>query len=375
MKLRTPICLLPIVLALPGCFGKAEPQPIIIGHVSTLSGPGSAPGEHAVRGIRLALEELQRDPAKGVGRPVIVRHTDAHGELDAFASEAVRLVAINRVVALLGGRSAAEVERLEKGEVPVLCPASLHTRARGSLVFLSGLSAVFQGQVLARFAAQDLNAATAGVIADERRDDALAVAHAFIQAFPSAGPKESSRPAAPRPALWRLGKSSRLDDLAARVRESKPAVLLFAGEASDLRDFLAKLNLPALPVLWAGDEVAAAGAAASQPLYQVTPFASEADTPQARAFVEQYRKMFHEEPDANAALAYEDVLLLVEALRQADNQFSPDHLRDKLAALKDIPGLAGPLSMEPDHQVRRVALVVRLEKERWRPVKREAPPP
>jgi branched-chain amino acid transport system substrate-binding protein len=369
--------LLAVALLLPGCLGKAEPQPIVIGHISTLSGPGSAAGQHAMRGIRLALEELDRDPAKGPGRPVVVRHTDAHGELEAFASEAVRLVAINRAVALLGGHSAAEVERLEKAEVPVISPQGLHTRGMGDLVFLSGLSPVFQGQVLARFAAQDLKATTAGVIADERRDDAVTLAEAFIHSFQASGAREPSAATAPRPVLWRFGKSSRPDELAARMRESKFTFLLFAGDASDLRDFLAKWNPPAMPVLWAGDDVAASSLAsmANQALYHVTAFTSDADTPLTKAFVEQYRKTFNEEPDSFAALANDDIRLLAEALRQADNHFSPANLKEKLAALKDFPGLTGTLSIDPDHQVHRPAFVVRLESGRWRTIKRDVAPP
>jgi branched-chain amino acid transport system substrate-binding protein len=374
MRLTTRITFyLAILFFLTGCFGKAEPPPIVIGHVSTLSGPGSAAGEHAVRGIGLALEELQRDPPGGAGRPIVVRHTDAHGELEAFASEAVRLVAINRVVALLGGYSPAEVERLEKGEVPILAPTGLRTRAMGSLVFLSGLSPLFQGQALARFAVQDLTAATASVIADERRADASAVADAFIDAFASAGTRAASQPAAARPTLWRFGKSSRLDDVAARVRDSKPALLLFAGDAPDLRAFLARLNLPGLAVLWAGNDVLAGEI--NQPLYRITAFASEVDTPQTKAFIDQYRKKFREDPDSYAALAYEDVRLLVEVLRQADDNWRPDHLKAKLVALEGVPGLIGPLSMSANQQVRRPALVVRLVNGRWLPMKREEPRP
>jgi branched-chain amino acid transport system substrate-binding protein len=373
-----PGILIPIaaLLIVPGCFGKAEPQPIIIGHVSTLSGPGSAPGEHAVRGIRLALEELERDPGKGPGRPIVVRHTDAHDDLEAFASEAVRLVAINHAVALLGGSSPAEVERLEKGEVPLVAPVGLRTRAMGELVFLTGLTPAFQGQVLGRFAAQDLTASSAAVLVDERRDESVALGEAFVQTF-AAARKAPPGASTALPPTWRFGKGSRMDEMAARVRGSKLDVVLFAGSAADLRDFLGSLKQPTLPVLWAGDDALASAlpAEAKQRLYHVTAFASDADTPLVKAFVEQYRKAYHEEPDSYAALAFEDVRMLAEALRQAENRLSPAQLKEKLTGLKDVHGLTGPLSVDPDHQVRRPALVVRMEDGRWRTVKREQPSP
>ena len=369
--------ILAAALALTGCFGKAEPQPIIIGHVSTLSGPGRVPGEHAARGIRLAVEEWERDPGKGPGRPVVVRHADAHGEREAFASEAVRLVAINRVVALLGGDTPAEVERLQKAEVPVVAPEGMRTRAMGDLVFLTGLAPTFQGQTLARFAAQDLAATSAAVLADERRDDAVQLADAFMHTFPGAARKQPATATPAQPALWRFGKSARLEEFATRVREAKPDLLLFAGDPGDLRDFLRALDQPALPVLWAGGDGAAStmDGAPGKALYHITPLASDLDMPLAKTFVDQYRKAFSEEPDVHAALAYDGIRLLGEALRQADNNLSPGPLKDKLAALKDFPGLTGPLSLTPEHQVRRPALVVRLENGRWRTVKRYEPEP
>jgi len=360
-------------LALAGCFGKGETPTVVIGHVSTLSGSGRGPGEHATRGIRLAVEEVERDPAKGPGRAILVRHTDTRGELDAFESEAVRLVAVNRVVALLGGANAAEVERLERAQVPVVAPAGLHTRAMGELVFLTGLSPAFEGQVLARFAAQDRAASTAAVLADERREEALQVAEAFVRAFPAAVRKQQPKAAAPPPAVWRYGKTASFEELAARVRDSKPRVLLVAGSAGDLHALLAVLKQPDLAVLWSDADGATwphGEGLTSNPVYQVTPFASDAETPQAKAFLEQYRKAFSEDPDVQAALAYDGARLLFEALRQADNNYGSGQLREKLAGIKGFPGLTGPLAFGPDQQLRRPALVVRLEKGQAKIVKR-----
>jgi len=367
------ILALGMLLALIGCFGKAEPQPVVIGHVSTLNGPG----DRAARGIRLAVEEVERDPSKGPGRPIVVRHTDARGVLEAFESEGVRLVAVNRAVALLGGTSAAEVERLERAQVPVVAPAGMHARALGELAFLTGLSPGFQGQVLARFAAQDRAATTAAVLADERREDALQLAEAFVRAFPAAVHKQQPMARVPQPAVWRYGKSSRIEELAARVHEGKPDVLLVAGSAVDLRDLLAVLRQPGLPVLWGradGESVPPADSLVSNPVFQTTAFVSDADTPRAKAFLENYRKAFSEEPDVDAALAYEGALLLFEALRQV-NDSGGSQLTEKLAGLKDFPGLTGPLSFVAEHQVRRPAFVVRLENGQRRTVQRFDPEP
>jgi ABC-type branched-subunit amino acid transport system substrate-binding protein len=213
------------------------------------------------------------------------------------------------------------------------------------------------------------------VLVDERREDSSVFADAFVQTF-TAGRKPPPEKSAPQPALWRFGKESRMEEVAKRIQGSKSDVLIFLGSAGDLRDFLTALNQPALPVLWAGDDAPESSlGGVKQRLFHLTSFTLDATTPLAKSFVEQYRKAFKDEPDAYAALAYDDLRMLAEALRQAENHLSPAQIKEKLAALKDFPGLTGPLTVGPDRHVRRPAFVVRLEEGHWRLVKREEPGP
>src|SRR5205823_2676801 len=108
LRSRT-LLLLCAVLTLTGC-SNTSPSPVFVGHVvSHLDRNG---GESSARGIRLAVMEANKNPDKGAGRQVKVIHTDTLGKLEAFEGEAVRLVAVNRVAALLGGTTVEEVERL-----------------------------------------------------------------------------------------------------------------------------------------------------------------------------------------------------------------------------------------------------------------------
>src|SRR5207248_5323837 len=91
-----------LLVPLTGCTGRT-PAPIWVAHVATLSGPDKDAGEAAAHGIRLAVEEINKDPSAGVGRPFKVIRSDARGKAEGFEAEAVRLAAINRVAFLLGG--------------------------------------------------------------------------------------------------------------------------------------------------------------------------------------------------------------------------------------------------------------------------------
>ena len=63
--------------------------------------------------------------------------------------------------------------------------------------------------------------------------------------------------------------------------------------------------------------------------------------------------------DVHAALAYEGVKLLAEALKRCGPDLT--QVKEKLAELKDLAGLAGPLAFGSDQRLRRPAFVVHLE--------------
>src|SRR5947209_9095846 len=97
--LGTPI----LLLALVGCGNPPGTDPIFVGHLAPLSGPDKLIGEHARRGILLAVEEVNQEDNRIQGRRVNVLHADTRGETDQAKNEAVRLITINKVTALLGG--------------------------------------------------------------------------------------------------------------------------------------------------------------------------------------------------------------------------------------------------------------------------------
>jgi branched-chain amino acid transport system substrate-binding protein len=346
-----------------GCLGRSAPLPLWFGHVATLSGPNKETGESATRGIRLAVEDINKDLDQGVGRPFKVIHSDARGKLEAFEAEAVRLVTINRVSFLLGGTTAEEVERLDRARVPVLTPAGHQTRALSESVYFTGLTPEVHGKTLARFAAQELDAATVLVLQDERPEGALESADAFIRELPVALAKKDAKAVSVVRKL-RFGKDAKLSDLnkllAEQIQKESIKAVLFAGKAEDLRELG---ELP-VPLLFAGDDGSARTLLAQRPgskdVYMVTAFVTDADTPRAADFAKRYKKEFSEEADVHAALAYEGMKLLYEAICQSKDSLTVQRIKEELAKVKDYAGLTGALSFAEDRQLRRPAFVVRL---------------
>jgi branched-chain amino acid transport system substrate-binding protein len=374
--LRRTLALFAAGLSLTGCSASSPPAPVSLGHVATLSGPEKYAGGSAARGIRLAVMEADKNPEQTAGRKVKVFHTDTLGKLEAFEAEAVRLVTVNRVAALLGGTTPEEVGQIEKARVPVVSPCGALPRSRNDAVFVTGLAPTRQGQLLARFAVEKLQAPRAAVLADAAQDSSVSLAEAFARAFQSAAAKKAPKATIARPPVLRYGKETRLPELAKRIQEEKPAVVLLAGSIADLRELRRGLGEKAPAVLFGGDEGALKAlreGGGKGAVYLVTAFVADGDVPKAQEFAKKYREAFSEEADVHAALAYDDARLLFEALRRTQDNLTGVRLRDELAKPKDFAGLTGPLSFGEDRQLRRPAFVVRVENGQAKTEKRYGP--
>ncbi len=377
MSLVRRTLILAAALCLPACSGSGTPPPVLLGHVAALSGPEREAGQSAARGIRLAVMEANKDPEKGAGRTVKVIHTDTLGTLDAFEAEAVRLVAVNRVAALLGGTTPQEVERLERARAPALVsPCATRPGSRSEGVFTAGLPAAVQGKLLGRFAADRLKASRPLALADQTRDDSVTLAEAFAREFQAARAKKDAKEARTPPAVLRYGKEVKLADLVKRIAPDKADAILLAGSLADLRQLRLDLGEKAPALLFGGEDGAAKAlqeAGGKGAVYLVTAWAAEADAPRAQEFVKKYREAFSEPPDVHAAVAYDNARLLFEALRRMKDEFTGTRLREELAGLKDFPGLTGPLSFGADRQLRRPAFVIRVQEGQTKTEKKYAP--
>src|SRR5262249_4732716 len=237
-----------IGLALGSGCGKKAPPPVVLGHVATLSGPDKQAGEQARRGIHLAVQELNAPAGEG-DRPLQVRHPDTQGKLDNFEGEAVRLVSVNKAVALFGGTKVDEVMKMQQSRVPILTPLGQRTEGMGDLVFCMGLSPAFQGKVLARFAAEQV--ARVAVLVDERREGATLLAEEFAREFKA---KADAKKGGGRPTLRRFGKDTSFAELARQIDTDKAPAVLFAGTPQDLLTFRKALKASDVKLFFGGDD-------------------------------------------------------------------------------------------------------------------------
>lgn len=365
-------------LAISGCHRKS-PEVVSIGHVPTFRGPAKLSGDHAKQGIQLALQEAQGDDGTVNDRRIEVIHVDSGGDPKAVEAATVRLAVINRVVAFLSGTDSAQSVAMEgvarNNEIPLVTSGGLPGGGTSDFVFRTGLSAEAQAKNLSEHAMRQTPPIRKIAILVNGTDQGLSsfLADQFSKEFLSQKEKGNSlagqwtyqkylKSTTGSEGQWEFKSADDLKEIMDQIRKSKPDAIFLSGAASDLPQ-LQKSGLDqSLPLFFAGEEGCEPilrAAAGSQPVYLVTAFALTGDA-QQRDFVTQYEKQFNEPPDVHAALAYDSMRILIDALKRASSPKAVK-IKEALEDMKDFQTLTGKASFRKEgHWLDREPFVVKV---------------
>jgi ABC-type branched-subunit amino acid transport system substrate-binding protein len=340
------------LLLLTGCSQKTPPEPIWVGHLTSMTGPGKSAGVASQAAVKLDVEDFAADGFKVVGRPVAVRHVDTRGDAETARVEAGRLIAVNKVVALLTAVDPASAERIGRESLPYGVPVVVCGELPGppgENVFVVGAGPAARGRALARAAEDIVKGGPVAVLVDGRDPIAGALASAFAREY-----RKDGKHTATVADYLNADEFSR--KRAALVGQKFDAVLL-AGSAEDAEQLRNDLHTTkrTCPLLFGGaDGVSSWSDIAGVPVYSATAFLTEELSEKGGAFARRYQEKTGERFDLSAALAVDATNLLFEALKQT----APGtKLREQLAKIETLDGTTGALTFK-DRQARRPVFVV-----------------
>ncbi|HEY0385955.1 MAG TPA: ABC transporter substrate-binding protein, partial [Pyrinomonadaceae bacterium] len=343
--------------------GGPSGDPIKVGVYLDLSGQTSSFGQSTKNGIEMARDEINN--AGGInGRPIQLVIEDEQGEPGKVTTVVTKLLRQDGVVALLGEvastNSLTAAPKAQEAKIPMITPSSTNPEVtkKGDYIFRVCFIDPFQGEVMAKFAANSLKAKKAAILSDFNSDYSKGLTQFFKQSFTGLGGSivnEKSYTQSDR------DFSSQLT----AIRASNPDVIYVPGYYGQVGVIAKQARQQGItvPILggdgWDAPQLWELGGDAMNNTFISNHYSIDDPLPLIQKFVADYKARYGGNPDALAALGYDAMRVLGDALKRAGSTEGAK-LRDAIAQTKNFPGVTGTITMNAERNVDKPATVLEL---------------
>jgi branched-chain amino acid transport system substrate-binding protein len=341
-----------------------QSEEIRIGFYGPLSGNMASFGTTVLRGIELGLEEINR---KGLnGRRMRLYVEDDRGNPEEAQTAVSRLITRDRVIAILGHPSSsgslAAAPVCQQYGIPMITPTSTNIKVTqaGDHIFRVCWIDPFQGEIMARFAVEDLKGRKMAILFDVGSDYSSGLAQIFTDTVERLGAEVSAQES------FSIGDTNFSAQLTSIIA-AKPDVLYLPTYYNETGLIMRQLRAlgSKMTVIgsdgWDSPQSLQIGGEALNGSYYCTHFLPSDPDPVVQQFVSEFKKRHsNTNPSMGEALGYDSISLLADAIRRSSLD-DTKKIRDAIAATKDFHGVTGVISIDENRNARKPVLIVKIE--------------
>lgn len=354
LSLLLAVCL---VISLAACGGKGDApakdsnentdsgDEIIIGGLAPLTGSVSQYGTAVINAAKLAVEDVNAEGGV-LGKQIKFVIEDEQGDPTEAINAYNKLYQNDKMIALVGDVTTkptiAVAQKAALDGIPMITASATgqEVTEAGENVFRACFIDPYQGELMAHYASDRLNAKTAAVLFDTGDDYSTGIADAFKEAAADLGIE----------ILNFEGYSSGADDFNSQltlIKGSNPDVILapvYYEDASKIITQARNLDIEAIFLGadgWDGvvNQLDESNYDALKDAFYCSQYSRQSDKPELVEFMKRYKETYGEEENMFAVLGYDAMRMMLKAIENAGNT-------DKeaiVAALKDLEydGLTG----------------------------------
>ncbi|MDR3588246.1 MAG: ABC transporter substrate-binding protein [Negativicutes bacterium] len=349
-----------------GC-GNSGSNEIKIGALFELTGGQSAFGTSSLNGVSLALKEIN---AKGglLGKKLVLVNGDNKSEPSEAANAITKLITQDKVVAVVGSTTSSNTIAASavamSNKVPLISPVATNPRVTvddggkvKDYVFRACFIDPFQGTVGANYASKSLKAKTAAIYVDNSSDYSKGLAKFFREAFTKAGGEIVAEEAY-------LQKDQDFKATLTKIKSTNPDVIYVPGYYEEVGKIIKQARELGVTVAFLGGDgwdspklPEIAGADVLNNTYFTSHYSPEDKNPIVATFVDKYKKDYGIVPDAYAALGYDTMMLLADAITRAGST-DADKIKDALVAAKGFKAVTGDITINKTHDADKSAVIL-----------------
>jgi branched-chain amino acid transport system substrate-binding protein len=352
------------VMALVVLVAASYAQDIKIGGIGPVTGEAATFGISTKNGMTMAVDEWNAKGGIFGGRKAKLIFEDDKGDPSEGAIVWNKLIQQDNVVAIVGTVmskvSLVGAPICQAAGIPMISPTSTNEKVTlvGDYIFRACFIDPFQGTVGANFAYNDLKARSAAAIFDLGNDYTKGLAENFKKQFEKLGGKIVAFEGHP------TGTTDFKAQLT-KIMEGKPDVIYIPDYYNDV-GLIAKqareLGFKG-PLVggdgWDSPELVKIGGTAVENGFFTNHYSSEDKRPIVQDFVKKYKAKFGAEPDALAALGYDAMYIMLDAIKRAGSTKGAA-IRDALKAT-DINVVSGRIKFDANRNPIKSAVIIEIK--------------
>jgi len=345
--------------------GSAFSQDTIkIGEFGSLTGDNASFGTSQNNGVQMALEEI--NASGGVlGKKIDLTVEDNETKQGETTTIVRKLISQDHVVAIIGevasSKSLEAAPICQASKIPQIATAATNPRVTqtGDYIFRVCFTDDFQAVVIARFVLEKLKLNKIAFMTDVKQDYSVGltnIAKDYLIKNGATIVKEQSY-------------SSGDKDFRAQLTDLKaaaPEVIIITGYypeaaliAKQARQFGIKATLVGGDG-WDGSSLIPVGGKAIEGAYFSNHFSVEDTSPIVQTFVQKYKQKYNAVPDAFAALGYDAMKLLADAINRAGSP-DPEKIRAAIQDTENFPGVSGKITIGKDRNAQKSAVIITIK--------------
>ena len=340
--------------------GSAMAADIKVGVVSPMTGATATFGQENTNGIKLAYEKLKKGPGKKFD--LIIE--DDKSEAIESTNATRKLLSVDKVSVMIGAPTSslalASAPIVQEAKIPFITPTATNAKVTmvGDYITRACFTDDFQGVVMAKFAVNTLKKTKGLVLVENTSDYSKGLAKAFSDEFLKLGGKMVSTEE-----LTYAAKDTDFQSLLRKVKRANPDFVFVPGyyvEVGLLLKQARALGITA-PFLggdgWDSPKLFEIAGESVKGSYISNHFAPDDKSPVVQNFVKEYEKAYGVKPGSFAALGYDSLGIIADALKRAKSN-KPADIRAALVATKGYQGITGTITFDKDRNPTKSAVVL-----------------
>jgi len=359
---------------MPTAAGNAvEGDTIKVGLIASLNGEQQPWGLDSKNGAQLAVDEI--NAAGGInGKKIDLIVEDTGSKPEGGKSATEKLVSEDKVVCVLGevasGITLPAAQVCQENAVPIIAIGAtrVDVTQQGGASFRVCYTDDFQGAAMAKYAYEDLKLRNVAILTDRKLPYSTGLSEVFTKAFTGMGGKivaeekyesgnidfkaQLTNIKAKNPdGLFCSGYFTEVGPIARQRQALGLNVPMFGGDGWDSKDLLDS-----------GGEGIVGGFFANH-------YHKSEDRPEVKKFVDAYKAKYGSDAGtAMAALSYDAANVCFDSLKRA-KALDSKSLIEAIGQTADFKGVSGSITIGPDGNARKPALILKVEKTGFVPVK------